>query len=323
MQRQKIDMDIVVIHNPDSKQNLKDPDKRDKLERIVKGYATVKKTSHHEEVDIIAEECRKSNIRYLCIDGGDGTSQKTLTAFDKIYGKEELPCIVPLRGGTANIISNSVGLKGDYRSILESLIDHHKYNKRIGRIKKQILEVNTEDRKNCGFLFANGIVSNFYHSDGLGYDDRSTGTPSAWKAVKLIAKGIYGVVIDNSVSDKIFDFQPTSVDVDGKKYEGKMTMFATSLQNAMIVVVPINRHTKEGMFQVYGTSRTGRRMVEPVARMLSGGSLDIPGCIDTQVKQLTIKSDEMWRYILEGEPYSCKTATIKPGRIIEFPVLYS
>lgn len=313
--------DIVVIHNPNSKQNLADKNKDKKLERIVRGYATIKKTSDHEEVDIIAEECRKSNTRYLCIDGGDGTSQKALTSFDKIYGKEELPCIVPLRGGTINVIANSVGMKGNYKSILESLIDHHSTNRRIGRVKKQILEISTNDAKNCGFLFANGIVSNFYHSDGLGYNNRSTGMPSAWKALKLIAKGIYGVVVNNNISDKIFDFPVISVDIDGKKYEGKITLFATSVQNARIVIVPVNRRTKEGMLQVYGTAMTGRRALEVVARMLAGGSLDVKECMDTQAKQLTIKSNDMWRYIIEGEPYSCKTATIKPGRMVEFPVL--
>jgi diacylglycerol kinase family enzyme len=312
---------IVIIHNPNSKQNMKDLHKYRKLEHIVRGYATVKKTWDHEEVNLVAENCRKSNIRYLCIDGGDGTSQKALTTFDKIYGKEELPCVVPLRGGTANIIANSVGMKGNYKSILESLIDSYSTNKKIGRIKKQILEVDTDNGKNCGFLFANGLVYNFYHPYGLGYNDRTTGTPSAWKAVKLIGKGIYGVMVNNSMSEKIFDFPATTVEIDGEKQSGKLTMFATSVQNARIVVVPINRHTKEGMLQVYGTAMTGRRTLEAVLRMFAGGSLNIKDCIDTQAKQLNISSDEMWGYIFEGEQYACKKATVKPGRMVEFPVL--
>lgn len=316
--------DIVVIHNPNSKQNMRDKHKKRKLEHIVGSYATIKTTSSPEEVSLIAERCKRFNVSNVAFDGGDGTIQRGVTIFNKIYEKEKMPCIVPLRGGTANILANTVGLKGNYKSILESLIDHYSTNKRIGRVNRQILEVDTDNGKNCGFLFANGIVYNFYRPAGLGYNYRFTGTPSAWKAVKLTAKGIYGVLVNNSTSEKVFDFPEISVDIEGKSYSGKMSMFATALQSTRVVFVPVNRSTREGTMQIYGTSRTGRGALEVVARMLIGGSLDIKDCIDQQAQQMIIKSknpDEPWGYILEGEEYTCKTATIKPGRMIEFPVL--
>lgn len=318
---------IVVIHNPYSKKNIKNTDKPRELEKLVGDYGTIIKTEDSEQVKSIAETCKEADISYLCFDGGDGTVQETGTEFIKIYNTKPvkaLPRLVLTNGGTINVSANSAGMKGDYKRILKKLVRKYSGGEEINTIKKQILELDADGEKRYGFLFANGIFYNFYVPGRLGYYDTSTGNPSWWKAFKLIGKGVYSVYKENNVSELLFDFPETKIYFDGVRQLGKkISLFATSVQNAKIIIFRVNKKTESNTIHVMASTFTDRRILRCLKEVTreSGSLKGVNGFIDTSTHQIKMEAEDEWGYTLDGELYRNNNVTINPGPWIEFPVL--
>ena len=90
----------------------------DTLRKLVGDDGFVCETKSVDELGQFAEECLRNEIDVLCMNGGDGTSHLTLTAFVHAYGSRPLPTVVSLRGGTMNSFPASFKHKGSTEKIL-------------------------------------------------------------------------------------------------------------------------------------------------------------------------------------------------------------
>jgi len=112
-------------------------------------------------LDSIASEIHDRKAEIVAIDGGDGTIHSVLTKLAEVYGGQSLPCITPLRGGTANALADEIGIKGKPYSILKRLVKAYKKNS-IEYAERTALKVSSNGAADYGFIFATGMAANFY-----------------------------------------------------------------------------------------------------------------------------------------------------------------
>lgn len=117
----------------------------------------MKITNNIEELHQAAHDFYKESIEILAIIGGDGTISRTISTFIDNYQNKPLPFIAILRGGTANNIADTLGIKSSPEKNLQKLIQFHKSPKVITNTQLPSLVIDNR----YGFLFADGVCAYF------------------------------------------------------------------------------------------------------------------------------------------------------------------
>ena len=74
---------IVVISNPRSKRNRKDPSLHEDLGRILGQFGRVEAPDGYEEINALARDLLEERPEVLAVNGGDGTLGVVMTALEK------------------------------------------------------------------------------------------------------------------------------------------------------------------------------------------------------------------------------------------------
>ncbi len=180
---------IGVVLNPKSRRNLRDPRAQARLARTLGDHGVVRAARSIDELYRIAEDFRRDDIDVLAISGGDGTNHVTLTGFFDVYGRETMPQVALLRGGTMNTVANSVGVsKGRPEGLLGRLIRNYaqRANAPMENVERHVMRIAPAEggKAHYGFLFGTGVMCGFladYYRDG---------EPSPLVAAKILARGI-------------------------------------------------------------------------------------------------------------------------------------
>lgn len=163
-----------IILNPSAKINrrktaalLKD------LNDIFGESALIRPTSSSEQLRGVVDEFRREGIKFLLISGGDGTIFNTLTAYINQSGGDELPVIVPLMGGTINMIGADAGLRDEQLSICKRLNEIVRSNQNIKVTQRGLLRITDCRLKETiyGFSWIDGLLYRFlidYYKQGAG-----------------------------------------------------------------------------------------------------------------------------------------------------------
>ena len=93
----------------------------DALREVLGERARVVSTKSKDEIPFALEELTKE-IRILAISGGDGTISSVLSSYVNLFGDKDIPIIVPLKGGTINMIADDAGLLDDQITTCRKLI---------------------------------------------------------------------------------------------------------------------------------------------------------------------------------------------------------
>ena len=144
----------------------------------------------------------------LAINGGDGTAHVVLTAFVQAYGDQPLPPIALLRGGTMNTVASGIGVKGTPAALLGALVARYHAGEPIGWIERNLLCVPGPEPQ-YGFLFGNGLISNFLEAYYEGSE------PSPTKAAWILARAIASAVMGGGLLQRLMRPVELEVEVDG------------------------------------------------------------------------------------------------------------
>lgn len=213
---------IGIILNPSARTNQKTQSNIiEELKIIFGDTAMICPTKNAEESKEVIENFKKERIQFLLISGGDGTICRVLTSLINIWGKTNLPIIVPLMGGTINMIATDVGLGEDQLSVcrkLQSLIEN---NHKIPVTERGILEIEDSNlsQTNYGFTWIDGLLYKFmldYYNQGAGVQVASM------LAIKTILMSIADS--DNEIFKPVYSM----VDIDNKQLTNKGHIFIIS-----------------------------------------------------------------------------------------------
>ena len=197
---------IITIANPHSGKNKKNPQIIENFRGILGTKGSLMIPQSLEELEKKIHEVKEQNANIICINGGDGTIHKTITALFHVYGDGPWPKIALLKGGTMNNIARNMGiplLKGA-NALLKDVIEGNNYK----TITKHPLIV---DETYAGFIYGTAGISTFLEEYYEG--DNSSVSKAAIMAIRLILSAL----INGKYVNRLFASRPIAISVDGQK----------------------------------------------------------------------------------------------------------
>lgn len=116
---------IGVVTNPRSGKNRRNPGLVRQLAYVLGDRGELQQPGDLDDLARVAQGFRERAIDVLCINGGDGTIHKVLTALVRVYGTDPLPIVALLRGGTMNTTARNLGLRGRAEDLLGTVVSRY------------------------------------------------------------------------------------------------------------------------------------------------------------------------------------------------------
>jgi len=217
---------VGIILNPSAKINSKRTAAvESKLGGIFGGRALLRTTKNQLEIAGVMDEFHGQGVKLLLISGGDGTICSVISTYLSLFGEEDLPVILPLMGGTINMIGSDAGLRESQFAICRKLNDKLVRGAPVGVIERGLIRVQDSKRAEpyYGFSWIDGFLYRFlidYYKQGAGIQVASMMTIKT--ILTLLSNGKRGP----------FENIDSTVYTDGEKlpHDGHVLMIASSLK---------------------------------------------------------------------------------------------
>lgn len=151
---------ILALYNPWSGTLERHPEVLDPLlERL--GEAAARKVHTPEDVTDAVRDLRPGPEDALCVIGGDGTIQATLTALDSWRSEGPWPTLVAVGAGTTNMTAKDLGATGSLPEQIDVLLEWLRAGVEEDglRVTRPLLRVDRPDGSTlCGAFFGVGVI---------------------------------------------------------------------------------------------------------------------------------------------------------------------
>lgn len=307
---------IGIITNPHSRRNRRYPEQMRRLGYILGQNDSYEMTNRVEDVAGVAEQFKKSGIDILALNGGDGTNHVTLSTFIKVYEDTPLPQITFLRGGTMNTISNGIGIKGKPSRLLANLVEKYYTKQPFETTRRDMLRVTDDTGTRYGFIFGNGVVSNFLEA----YYD--TGHPSPTTAGVLLGKAIAGLPFGGRLAKELARPFVAELDFgDGELWEERdyTSVLGATIDQIGLGFRPFIRcEERPGAFHLLALTAGPFDIVKELPNIRLGRPIDPATGTSRVTKSVTIRSDKPIVYTIDGDMHTSKgPVTLETGPRVE------
>lgn len=196
---------ILVVTNPRSRQNRRDPGLSARLAAVVGESGRVEAPADPVALAEVARRAWEEGVEVLAINGGDGSAHVVLTAFLTARPGAPLPPVALLCGGTMNTVARGVGVRGGTEALLRRLVEATRAGRPVAATERNLLCV-AGQAPQYGFLFGNGLISNFLEVYYEGED------PSPTKAAVILARGVASAFVNGALIRRLM--RPVEVEVE-------------------------------------------------------------------------------------------------------------
>lgn len=290
---------IGIITNPHSRRNRRFPEQMRRLGYVLGQHDVSEMTNKVEDVAEVARQFLDSGIDVLALNGGDGTNHVTLTRFIEVYGDHPLPKIALLRGGTMNTVSNGVGVRGTPSRLLANLVEKYYTQQPFETTERDMLKVTDEHGTNYGFIFGNGVISNFLE---LYYEDPS---PSPLTAARLLTRGVVETFVGGDVRDALYKPFRAKMRFDtGVQWPDQdyMSVFAATVEQIGLGFRPFTRcEERAGAFHILGFKGDTTGLIKILPRIRLGLPIPEDVMLGAVAGCVTFTSDEPITYTIDGD----------------------
>ena len=305
---------IGVITNPRSRQNKRNPGLAHELGYILGEKGEVQQPPDLDALAATARRFREHKIDILCVNGGDGTMHKALTAMVLAYGKDPLPKIAILPSGTMNTVAHGLRLRGSASEILDYIVQRYHTNTPMPTARRWLLEV---DGRQYGFLFGNGLCARFLEI----YYEGSAPTPA--KALWLLIRASLSAMVGGAFIQRLMAPYVGSVTLDGVRWlsERWLTLTIGSVDDIGMGFRPFFKSLLyPGRFHVVGIKTMNPfNVVRELPRIYWARQVTGEGFDDDVGYELVLQSDEPIGYMIDGDFHQGGTQlTVRTGPAIEF-----
>jgi diacylglycerol kinase family enzyme len=252
-------------------------------------------TSTFEELEAAIRNFKKAAYPYIGIVGGDGTIHHAVTRMINIYGGENVPLVLLLKGGHMDNIATSVGMSGNSVSILKRMLKNLKKGASPETCSRDTIRI--EDRY-CS-LFGIGFVINLLREAYAGKD----------KGVKQNLVAVFKAVREALLQPddgRMFKGIQATVTVNGEKvdFTNITAIMAATVEGVGMGFKPMGKALERpNTYHALITGFDGRQMVSHILHIKNGWEITHPLVCDTIADTLTITSDFPFAYTMDGDLY--------------------
>lgn len=303
-----------VIINPHARGNARNPSRLDRFRQIVGDDGVVFATADLDELDVRLRELRDKRIEILAVCGGDGSFHHVIGRAIELWGTDNLPLLLPLRGGTINNLSRTIRAR---RRRAESMLAHVVKDYRQGRThevtQRDLIFVNNE---RYGYIIGAGLIVNFLQ---LYYAGTRPGPLRAFWLLILCGLSYYlGTSLINGVV-KPFE---GDIDVDGERVPFRsFSMFlASSVEHIGLGVKPFYLSArKRGYYHVLGGPSSPGELLSRLPRFFRGYPANLDSLYDNLAQRVRIDFAEPQSFTINGDIFGPVSSLImEPGPRVSF-----
>jgi diacylglycerol kinase (ATP) len=312
---------IGVIFNPRSGRNQRDPRAAYRLAHTLGSHGVVREARSIDELYRVAEDFRKLEIDVLGISGGDGTNGVTITGFLDVYAGSALPQIAFLRGGTMNVVANSIGVqRGGPDGLLAQLLRAYLARKSLPLrdVQRHVLCLRGEHSLptssahaslpplavKYGFLFGTGVVYGFLAEYYAG------GPPGPIVATKTLLRAMGSTIVQGPMIRRMAKpFRGSVVLDDGTVWEERdyLAIAGGTIDQIGLNFRPFYRSSERpGAFHALGIYTSPLGFLGQMGRVFRGQAMRPGHTHEALVKQVIVRSaTQPLPYMVDGDLHSC------------------
>ncbi len=289
---------IGIIVNPHARKNRRN--RRDPARWMADtagGLAVVRTTASPDEVDGVAAEFRERQIPIIGISGGDGTLHTVLSRLIRVYASAPPPLLI-LKGGTMDLVSRTLKLRGDGFAILRRFVSRIRQGESLRLHARDTLEADGR----FGFLFGAGAVTAFLEE-----------VYAAKKGLRANLKAFGRAVfegIKQPADARIFRAMQARVQVDERilPFENFQVLIAGTVENyghlAGVEFRPLARALeKGGCFHTILSGMPPHELVRNLDNIRRGRPIRHAQHFDGIASRLTVRAGDPFSYTLDGDLY--------------------
>lgn len=255
----------------------------------------------------------------LAINGGDGTVHVVLTALLNRLGDRPLPLIQVLPGGTMNTVSGGYGVRGRMLGVtghgpeawLRALL-RYPTAEDVPHVVRTTLRVDGGGPSQHGFLFGNGLISNFLEV----YYDGSEPTPA--KALAILARGILSGFVNGAAIRRLMQPARCRVEADGVAwpYDEYLAVAAGTVDDIGFGFRAFFRSlANPGRMHALGIASSALSFILQLPRVWMARPLTSARVVDEVPLRLTLRGDVDLVYMIDGDFHRAgREVTVVAGR---------
>ncbi len=287
---------IGVIVNAHASGNRRKPKRVTVFASIVGQDGFVVATETLEQLEAALVEFHERRIDILAVCGGDGSFYHAVSAAVGIWGEHDLPLLLPLRGGTINNLSRTIGAR---RRRPESMLAHVVKDYRQGKThevtERNLIKVNG---RSYGYIVGTGLIVNFLR---LYYSGNKPGPARAFGLVgMLILSNIFGTSLISGI------VKPFEADItcDGERvpFRSFTLLLASSVAHIGLGVTPFYLSArKSGYFHVLAGPSTPMQLISRLWRFFRGFPANLDTLYDNMANHVRIEFATPQAFTLNGD----------------------
>ncbi|MFN2377092.1 MAG: diacylglycerol kinase family protein [Candidatus Binatia bacterium] len=304
---------IGVIVNPRASGNRGRPDTAARLAAVVGGDGEVVETANLDALDDTLRRFRERGFEVLAVSGGDGSLCHAISRAVGVWGEENLPLFVALRGGTINNVSRTIGGPVRPEAFLGKVMSTYRSRRPFVTMDRPLLRVNGEI---YGSIVGAGLITHFLEEY---YEGRNPGPASA--AALLLRCGLSWMG-GGSFIRRIVPTLGGSAECDGEAlpYKEYTLVLASAVRHIGLGVKPFYLSgRKRGFFHVLAGPPSPGQLLSRLARFRRGFPAGLDTLYDNMARRFRIEFAEPQSFTVDGELFpSVRVLVIEAGPAVRF-----
>lgn len=283
-------MSWVVVTNPRSRANRRDPGLASQLSATLGAGGAVVTPPSLEALDELAPHLAAASV--LGVHGGDGTLHRVLTALHR--AGLEAPPVALLRGGTMNIVADSIGMKRPALDALAHLVGGGARRE----VQRARMVVHLGEREVVGFLAGGGIISRFLEV----YYEQPDPTPAT--AAALLGRGALSALVGGRTAKRLTRPFEGSLTLDGEAWEGErwLAVAVGTVEELGLGFTPFpGIGQSPERLHVIGIGSGIARLARELPSVYRGRGVHQPGNREAAAQTLVLRADQPVTLMVDGD----------------------
>jgi diacylglycerol kinase family enzyme len=305
---------IGVVVNPHARGNRRNGRRVKRFTALVGEDGEVVATRDLAELDATLQRFHHQRVDILAVCGGDGSFHHAVSRALAIWGENDMPLLLPLRGGTINNLSRTLGAR---RRRPESMLAHVVKDHRQGQTheikQRDLIRVNGE---HFGYIVGAGLIVNFLR---LYYSGPRPGPIRAFRLLVLLA--LSHVFRTSLIKGVVKSFEADIV-CDGERvpFRAFTLLLASTVAHIGLGVRPFYLSArKRGYYHLLGGPSTPGQLLSRLYRFFRGYPADLDTLYDNMARNVVVKFAEPQAFTINGDIYDpVGVLQLEPGPRVAF-----